>query len=268
MRDIYIEDFSYILTDQKIPTGEIKKELEIKSGQKYRRINRYIILALAGIYNMPSIKEIDEKCALLIGTRNGCITETINMLEQIHNSSLLPMPFTFIASSTNMVNFHVAHSLGLNGSNFTLSNRYSPFAIALDSAYFDINDSKTSAALVGCVDEIAEPIEKFKERVNLCTQEISEGSFWVKISTKKTGAKAILKKPKRYRTIEEAKEAVETDRLVFVDDSTTNESSRFLCSNSTLQALQCLEEKCCKKVAIIGQIGSREFLSFFIDSLR
>ncbi|MEJ2489882.1 MAG: beta-ketoacyl synthase N-terminal-like domain-containing protein, partial [Sulfurovaceae bacterium] len=175
MQDIYIEDFSYILTDQKIPTGEIKKELEIKSGQKYRRINRYIILALAGIYNMPSIKEIDEKCALLIGTRNGCITETINMLDQIHNSSLLPMPFTFIASSTNMVNFHVAQSLGLNGSNFTLSNRYSPFAVALDSAYFDINDSKTSAALVGCVDEIAEPIEKFKERVNLGTQEIREG---------------------------------------------------------------------------------------------
>ncbi|MEJ2497702.1 MAG: hypothetical protein P8Y43_09600, partial [Sulfurovaceae bacterium] len=78
----------------------------------------------------------------------------------------------------------------------------------------------------------------------------------------------ILKKPKRYRTIEEAKEAIETDRLVFVDDSTTNESSRFLCSNSTLQALQCLEEKHCKKVAIIGQIGNREFLSFFIDSLR
>lgn len=268
MKDVYIEDFSYILTNQKIPTNEIKEELEIKSGQKYRRINRYIILALAGIYNMPGIKEVDEKCALLVGTRNGCITETINMLDQIHNNSLLPMPFTFIASSTNMVNFHVAQSLGLNGSNFTLSNRYSPFTIALDSAYFDITDSKINSALVGCVDEIAEPIEKFKERVNIGTQEIREGSFWVKISTKKIGSKAILKKPKRYRSIKDAKEALETDRLVFVDDSMTNETSNFLCSNSALQALKCLEERRCKKVAIIGQIGSREFLSFLIDSLR
>jgi hypothetical protein len=272
MRDIYIEDFSYILTDQKIPTNEIKKELEIKSGQKYRRINRYIILALAGIYNMPSVKEIDEKCALLVGTRNGCIMETITMLDQIHNNSLLPMPFTFISSSTNMVNFHIAQSLGLNGSNYTISNSYSPFIIALDTAYFDINDTKNNSALVGCVDEIAEPLDKFKERLDIDAQNIKEGSFWVKISTKKQGSKAILKKPKRYKSIEDAKKELKADRLVFIDDSTplrdTDGASTFLCSKNTLQALRFLEEKRCDKVAIIGQIGDKEFLSLLIDSLR
>ena len=273
MSDVYIEDFSYILTDQTTPTKEIKKELESKSEKKYRRINRYIILALAGVYNMPNIKNINSDCALVIGTKNGCITETISMLDQVHNSSLLPMPFTFIASSTNMVNFYVAQSLNLNGSNFMISNRYSPFAIALDVGYFDIIDNKTKSALIGCVDEIAEPLDKFKQKIGVENKKIQEGSFWVKISSEKENAKAIIKKSKRYKSIEDAKKEIEPQRIIFENDTIlnskdTNKESLFLCSNGALKALRSLEEKRYDKVAIIAQIGAQEFLLLSIDNLR
>ncbi|MBN2768622.1 MAG: hypothetical protein JXQ68_05925 [Campylobacterales bacterium] len=271
MTTIYIEDFSYFLTDQNRPTKEIKKELELKNGKKYRRINRYIILALAGVYNMNDIENIESNCALHIGTRNGCITETIDMLDQVHNNSLLPMPFTFIASSTNMVNYHIAQSLQLHGGNFTISNRHSPFSIALDGAYFDIKNKKNSSALIGCIDEIALPLDKFKEKIEISNKKLQEGSFWVRLSTQKENAKAIMQEPQRYKNIEDALKHIEENRSIYIDDEkirSNDKDSYYLCSNSSLQALQCLEKKECKKIAIISRIGEREYLSFSIDSLR
>jgi hypothetical protein len=268
MRKVYIESLSRMTCNADYPTASLKKELERLSGQKFRRINRYILLGLYGVFQLDR-KGIDETSGLYIGTKNGCITETVTLLGQIYRDGLLPMPFTFIASSTNMASYHIANVLGLNGGNYTLSHRYSPFESALDMGYWDIAEGKNCSAIVGCIDEAALPLEAFKEVVEMNdVDDPLEGGYWLSLSCEPINPIAEILEAKRFKSFEEIENYLPVGMKMIRDDSHPVEKNRdYVGSNSGLELFTSLQEGLAESIALITQIGKHQFSLLIIKHL-
>jgi 3-oxoacyl-(acyl-carrier-protein) synthase len=193
MNKVYLHNISCYVDKSTTPLEYIKKELEKLSGEKFRRINRYIYLALRGVFGLKDIRNIPKDTSIYIGTQNGVIAEIATMLDQIHTDKQLPMPFTFIASSVNMASFYISSTLGINGSSYTISNDYAAFEMALDMAYRDIKRGTIQTAIVGSNEE-SEPVAK-----------TNEGGVWSLISNNKNGANAQILSITRFASYDEAK---------------------------------------------------------------
>jgi hypothetical protein len=270
MSGVFIESVSIMSCRSDFPSSELKKELESLSGQKFRRINRYILLGLCGVFRLPNIGSIDPSASLYIGTKNGCITETVSMLGQIYRDALLPMPFTFIGSSTNMVSYHVARSLRITGGNYTLSHRFSPLEVALEMGYRDMASQKTDSALIGCVDEAALPLEAFKKVVGMEGIEHQlEGGCWLRLGRKSQHAIAEIIDVKRFTTLEEVQESLGTEVTLILDDSfDAGGMGTYVGSNSALILVEMLSTLKEGMIAIAIGMGSRQISLMRIKILR
>lgn len=251
------------------PSAEIKKELENASAQKFRRINRYILLGLSGVFRLPDVGTIDPSSSLYIGTKNGCITETVSMLNQIYRDALLPMPFTFIGSSTNMVSYHIANALGITGGNYTLSHRFSPFEVALDAGYWDMVSGKTDSALIGCVDEAALPLEAFKRVVGMeRVEQPLEGGYWLRLGRNPQRAIAEIVEVKHGMSLEEVQTDLSDDVCLILDDSFEEGVGEYVGSNSGLRLIETLSGGIHERVAIATRTGSHRIALISIKILR
>lgn len=266
MKKVYIESLSRMICPSTFPASELKKELETLSGQKFRRINRYITLALNGVFKLPGVTALSPSASLYIGTKNGCITETVSMLGQMYRDALLPMPFTFIASSANMASYHIAHALGTQGGNYTLSHRHAPFECALEMAMYDLMADKTASTLVGCVDEAALPLDAFKEVVEM--QEVSEpleGGYWLSLSTSPVHPIAEIVEAKRFKTFEEIEHYLPKDMMIIRDDSHTR-TNDYVGSNSGLEFISALEGNY-REFALVTQMGKHQLSLIIVKNL-
>lgn len=268
MRKVYIESVSHTICTSDYPTTSLKKELEHLSGQKFRRINRYIVLGLCGVFQLNH-KGIDSSSALYIGTKNGCITETVTLLGQMYRDALLPMPFTFIASSANMASYHIANALGLKGGNYTLSHRYSPFESALDMGYWDIAEGKNNSAIVGCIDEAALPLDAFKAVVEMGdVNEPLEGGYWLTLNSEAINPLAEVVEARRFKTLDELEAHLPDGIKIIRDDSASEEKKReYVGSNSGLEFINLLQQGEVETVALVSQIGKHQFSLLIIKNL-
>lgn len=183
MKPLFIESVSTLLSEVEESSSDLKKELERTSGEKFRRVNHFSLLALAGIFRLPNLQNIDSKCALYVGTKNGCVRDVVKMLKQMYSEALLPMPFTFLGTSTGMAGFHIAQTLGLRGANITVSNPNGAFEHALSMACMDMEMEKTTSALVGCIDEGGYPLDLFKKAIGYSDDgQLLEGGCWLKLT--------------------------------------------------------------------------------------
>jgi hypothetical protein len=269
MKKVYIESVATLLYPSDYPNTDLKKELEILSTQKFRRINRYILLGLCGVFKLPEIKNIVKNSALYIGTKNGCITETVSMLGQIYRDSLLPMPFTFIASSANMASYHIANALGLSGGNYTLSHRYAPFETALEMGYWDIAEGKNGSAIIGCIDEAALPLDAFKEAVEMSeVDEPLEGGYWLALSSDPIAPIAEVIEAKRFKTLAQIEVYLPQEVRIIRDDSfKENSCQRYVGSNSGLEFITVLQEALVENIALVTRIGKHQFSLLIIKNL-
>ncbi|MDD2829451.1 MAG: beta-ketoacyl synthase N-terminal-like domain-containing protein [Sulfuricurvum sp.] len=269
MKKVYIESVTSLMCTSDHPSADLKKELEVLSTQKFRRINRYILLGLCGVFNLPEINHVDKSSALYIGTKNGCISETVSMLGQIYRDELLPMPFTFIGSSTNMASYHIANALGLHGGNYTLSHRYAPFECALDMAYWDMVEGKSNSAIVGCIDEAALPLEAFKEVVGMGdVAELYEGGYWLSLTTHANNPIAEVVESKRFKTFAQVEAYLPREVKIIHDDSYPDNQSRgYIGSNSGLMFVEALQEGVDEQIAYVTQLGQHQFLMLMVKSL-
>jgi hypothetical protein len=269
MKKVYIESVASLVCTVDRPSAELKKELEILSGQKFRRINRYILLGLCGVFKLPNPNTIDSSTALYIGTKNGCISETVTMLGQMYRESLLPMPFTFIASSANMASYHIANALGINGGNYTLSHRYAPFETALEMGYWDILEGKNSGAIVGCIDEAALPLDAFKAVVEMNdVDEPLEGGYWLSLSSYPIAPIAEVIEAKRFKTFAQIEEYLPLGVKIIRDDSFKENSHKcYVGSNSGMMFIEALEEGNDEKIAFVTQIGKHQFSCLMVKIL-
>lgn len=270
MKKVYIESVSSIICESNFPSADLKKELEISCGQKFRRINRYILLGLSGVFKLPDIRTLDASSSLYIGTKNGCVTETVAMLGQMYRDASLPMPFTFIASSSNMASYHIANSLGLSGGNYTLSHRYAPFESALKMAYLDMASEKSFDALVGCIDEAALPFEAFRDVVGM--QDVSdplEGGYWLRLTTHPSAPMAEVLECREFKTIHEVENYLPVTTKVIRDDSFDFDAGiTYVGSNSGLVFIESLCDGKDEIIALVTQVGKHQISLLLVKVLR
>lgn len=269
MKRVYIESVAHLVCDPSYPSSELKTELETHSGQKFRRINRYILLGLSGVYSLNDVDKIDATTSLYIGTKNGCINETVSMLGQIYRDSMLPMPFTFIASSSNMASYHIANSLGLSGGNYTFSHPNSPFEVAMETAFRDILREKTDSVLVGCIDEAAHPLEAFKKRVGMeAIDSPLEGGYWMHLTARPSNPIAEIVENRVCKSIEEVKQFIPLGANIIMDDSSSEgEKLDYIGSNSGLRFTKALLLRENRPIALISRMGRRYWSLILVNTL-
>lgn len=260
MKPLYIESVSLLIQEVSESSSDLKKELEYTSGQKFRRVNHFVLLALAGVFRLPNLSSIDPMCSLYVGTANGCVRDTLKMLEQMYQDTLLPMPFTFMGTSTNMAGFHIAQTLGLRGSNLTVSNLQDPFTQALVLGCMDIEMGKTASALVGCVDEGAFPLDEFKRVIQRSEDKILlEGGCWVKLTSMCEKPLAMVSAYESFTTekaVEEYLQNVQQDEPLSI---LRKKRSSYIGSSIGVDYVRALQEQQNGAVALVSQSGKSCF---------
>ncbi len=260
MKPLYIEAVSLLIQEVSESSIELKKELEQTAGQKFRRVNHFILLALTAVFRLPNLSMIDPMCSLYLGTSNGCARDTLNMLKQMYRDTQLPMPFTFMGISTNMAGFHIGQNLRLSGSNLTVSNLKDPFGQALALACMDIEMGKTSSALVGYVDEGVFPPDKFKQVMDKSKYDcLLEGGGWLKLSLACANPLAVIIARESFKTLAEVEEYCEQQALNEHLTVIRNRESSYVGASGGVDYMQALQEQRSGIIALVSQTGLMSF---------
>ncbi|MBA1145577.1 hypothetical protein H0Z60_00755 [Ectothiorhodospiraceae bacterium WFHF3C12] len=155
---------------------------EATEGQRFRRINRFIQLALIGAHRCRQGDAAAWRSTqpIVIATGQGNIADTTEMVESVVGRGLPPMPFQFINLAGNMAGFYLAQSLGAESANTTVSQLDFPAEAALQIAAEE--HAGHGAALLGAVDELVWPLDAHRRRVG-CPPDapVGEGSHWLRI---------------------------------------------------------------------------------------
>ena len=159
---------------------DLTAELKTVCERPPRRLNRFIQLALIGAHRCAAgIDGMgDAGCDVYLGSGQGNVADTINLLRDIHGARQAPMPFGFINVSSNMAGFYIAQSLGLKGANLAVSRQDSSFEACLELAAAEAE--RRPSALVGAVDECAWPLAQHRRRLGVdADTRLGEGSHWL-----------------------------------------------------------------------------------------
>lgn len=261
MRNIYIQSTSLFLSDCNTPQSDIREELKVISGQSFRRINRYILLGLAGVFKLSNISDTDKLTSLYVSTKKGCVQDTTEILHQMYKEKLLPMPFAFIAASANMANYHIANTLGLNGESYTLSHEYSPFEMALKMSLSDLLNLKGSSSIIGCIDEEISTDEGFKK-----------GSYWVKLTSDPKVAIGQITSYQEFSTFDELFKTDLSNMSIIVNDTIKENIEIFvndcLGYKNIFDIFEILEKQEYKTIALIFRLSRKKISLCVIDSSR
>ncbi|MDD5385588.1 MAG: beta-ketoacyl synthase N-terminal-like domain-containing protein [Sulfuricurvum sp.] len=259
MKPLYIEAVSLLLQEASESSAELKKELERTSGQKFRRVNHFVLLALATVFRLPNLSNLDPKCALYIGTANGCVRDVVKMLEQMYRDTLLPMPFTFMGTSTSMAGFHIAQTLGLSGTALTVSNPYGAFEQALGMACTQLESGKSTSALVGCVDEGVFPLDEFKKVTQNDEEVVLEGGCWIKLALECANPHAVIIARESFKTAQAVKEYCEKQALSEPLTVIRNRESGYVGNSGGIDYVRALQEQQRGVIALITKEGKSRF---------
>jgi len=265
MRDVYIHSAACLAHDPVEDFADVKRELEQSSGKKFRRVNRFIVLALASAYRLPDIAHADSETSLYLGTKHGCATDSFGMLTQMYRDELIPLPFTFINTSANMAGFYVAQTLGLSGENYTFSQPWGSFEKAFSLAYRDIGSGRNEAALAGSCDEAVFPLEEARRSMKMADDEtLLEGGCWMHLSSRFEGSLAKINRLGSVSSLAEAEEAYPSfktdENTAVVIDATLNPES-FRVESNTAEVIWLAEEK----ERVIGSAGGKLLVSLLSD---
>ncbi len=148
--------------------------------EPFRRIDRFIQLALLGSARCVAGQALQTDCGLYIGSGLGPMSNNIASLEQLVRGRELPKPFNFINTLGSSAGFYVARNLGLMGQNVFVSRRQASFEALLSAALADLESGILHQALVGVVEEVTLPLLAQRERQGLApNQPLAEGSHWL-----------------------------------------------------------------------------------------
>jgi len=179
-----------------IPSGELsdlKTELKALSGKSYRRIDRFIQLALIGAHKAVAGYELEPDTALYLISGQGDIPVFEQVRRQRYFQKMMSKPVDFVNLAGNTAGFYVSSHLGIDGANLFLAHNRFPVQMALLLAQSDLELKKQSAILLGGVDEWLENQELSRKLLGVdATAELGEGSNWLLLSGKSVGALATV----------------------------------------------------------------------------
>ncbi|MFH1121863.1 MAG: beta-ketoacyl synthase chain length factor [Bacteroidota bacterium] len=120
-----------------------------------RRMSRFIKMAVANAMNCLTRAGLEQPDAIITGTGLGCVTDTIDFLQQINaNSETMLNPTGFMQSTHNTASGQIALLLNCRNFNITFSHKNISFESALLQAKMMLNGENYRNILVGGMDEI------------------------------------------------------------------------------------------------------------------
>lgn len=266
MRTVYIHACAVLAHNPQDDFAPIKQELEQTSGKKFRRINRFIVLALASVYRLPALAQMDHESSLYLGTHHGCASDSFGMLRQMYCEQLIPLPFTFINTSANMAGFYIGQSLGLAGESYTFSQPWGSFEKSFALAYRDIDSGRNRSALAGSCDEAVFPLEESRKSMGMGDDElVLEGGCWFHLSSEEAGAIATMRRLSLTVSLADIEAAfagleLSGDTALLIDPTVKRGSIRL---NHRVDEVWLEDDK----ERLIGSAGGKKLITLLQDSL-
>lgn len=148
--------------------------------ERFRRVDRFIELALLGSGRCTAGRTLDADCGLYLGSGLGPMTGVITTQQQLIRDRELPKPFNFINTLGNSAGYYVAKNLGLHGQNLFISRRGASLHALLCAAWTDLQAGIVRQALLGAVEEASLPLAEHRRRQGLAEGlPVAEGSHWL-----------------------------------------------------------------------------------------
>ena len=158
----------------------LNDRLDLVCREKFRRIDRFIQLALLGSAECVRGRALAPDCALYICSGSGPVGTNIAVQEAIVGSRVLPTPFHFVNTLGSSAGFYVARNLSLAGQSLFISRRGDNFSAGLACVATDLAAGAVSQALLGFVEECSLPLSAHRSRQLLPADAlVAEGSHWL-----------------------------------------------------------------------------------------
>lgn len=216
--------FHNTVTDQLAP---LKAHVKESCGQHVRRIDRFTQLAIIGASRCAKEQTTSDHCNLYLSSADTAKTNTVKALQQVFIEKQPIMPLQFVNMVSNAASFYIAQLLQLQGAGLFINSQYAAFEKALSLAALDLADNSCQQALVGIVDECAEPIALQRKLLDSdADAAIGESSFWLLTGRNVDKAIATIEANRVFNCWEEAKsfiaETVDKNTLIATAASLLN----------------------------------------------
>lgn len=146
----------------------LKQDVLDATGKNFRRISRFIQLALIVSARCVGDRRVPNNTAIYFGSGAGDLGVSIDVLERLYKFEESPKPLSFINSLSNASCFYVAQYLGLQGASNFISSRCFSFERILSLAFKEYRLGKVKTALVTTVDSCVLPL--FEQRRRLAVE--------------------------------------------------------------------------------------------------
>lgn len=157
---------------------DLRARLKEMTGQNFRRINRFIELALVGAISCRDrANVIAPDTALYLACDSPMLADSIKILQGIQNERRPPSPFEFMNVSGNMAGYYVANQLGLNGPQLAVHRNHAALEAALELLMLQSHQHRR--ALIGYVEEGVWPLAEQRIRHRYAAEaSLFECSHW------------------------------------------------------------------------------------------
>jgi hypothetical protein len=184
---MYIHSASAFTGEANADINFLKEEIRRYTQENFRRVNRFILLALLGALQCIDQRPLDAATAVYLTTEDGNLGETADVLDEIYTSRSLPRPFGFINTMSNTAAFYLARNLGIRGRNITVSSQHLSFERGLELLKADFASGAERSALIGGVDESSLSRMNREEQAGRGWRMV-DGSGWFYVKPEKEGA--------------------------------------------------------------------------------
>ena len=198
MSGLYIHSASAFIGQAQADTNLLKEELQKYTRENFRRVNRFILLALIGVHQCIQGRSVAADTAVYLTTEHGNLGDTVAVLDEIYTAHSLPKPFGFINTMSNTAAFYLAQSLGIRGRNLTVSSQCLSFERGLDLLMADFAAGAERSALIGGVD-VAPLLGAGKEDPDTRGGRTIDGSGWFYIRAEREGACGVFRENRSFK---------------------------------------------------------------------
>lgn len=160
--------------------------------EPFRRIDRFIQLALLGSARCAASQSLRADCGIYLGSGLGPIGNNAVIQKRLIHDHEIPKPFNFINTLGSAAGYYIAKNLDLQGQNLFISRRGASLQAVLSMAMADLTLGVVSQALVGVVEEVTLPLAEHRRRQGLAAGMLmAEGSDWLLLQTAGEGGRQL-----------------------------------------------------------------------------
>ncbi len=162
------------------PLPDLKALTQATTGKPFRRIGRFIQLALIGASRCAQSQALPPDTGVYFASGRGDLELTLEIMTQLFRDGQTPKPLNFVNTVSNAACFYLAQHLGLHSRSNFVCNRYFAFESVLQLALLDLQLGVVESALVGSVDIATSPLNEHRQRLHLpADTPMGEGSHWL-----------------------------------------------------------------------------------------